>query len=174
MDDSGVPADASSLIYLAKTGGLQYAVACLGPLLMTPRVWVEVVEFGERRGATDVALIRAAIAGRSIRKSKLDEAHSERAERIAADFGLGLGESEVLACADQHPFVLLDEKRATRAANALGISTIGTIVVPALCARAGVLDKTAALVLLDAIARHTTFTNELMIRARRRIAEAPP
>lgn len=174
MDKQGVPADASSFIYLAKAGGLRHAAACLGPLLMTPRVWIEVVDLGERRGAPEVALIHSAVAEGFIRRPVFPGAHLGRAQRIAEEFGLGLGESEVLAVSAPYGFVLLDERRASRVAGALGITAIGTIVVPALCARTGVLDRVAALEFLDAIARNTTLSSEILIRARRRIMEALP
>lgn len=171
METIGTPADASSVIYLAKANGIGPATRCLGPLLITPSVWIEVIEFGERRGATDVDVVHAGLASGFIRRMSLDPKQADRARRIENEFGLGIGESEVLAVADPYRFVLLDERRATRTAHALGLVTVGTISIPAICARAGVLDQSAALDLLESIARYKTLPSELMLNARALLRE---
>lgn len=172
MNDSGTPLDASALIYLAKSGGLSAASACFGVLLIPPAVWNEVMVAGLQRGSTDIAGIRAALDARLVRAISLDAPLRRRALKIASQFTLGAGESEVLALGAAHDVVLLDEHRATRASKALGITAIETVLVPALCVQAGVLDARAAIDLLRSIARHTTVRAEMVRRVEQLIEEA--
>ena len=172
MEESGTPSDASALIYLAKAGALTVAAEYLGPLLIPPAVWREAVESGEQRGSPDAAVIRMAVDPGVVKPVRLHAAQSQRAIRLARVFGLGAGESEVLAMGAQRDVVLLDEHRATRAARHLGILCIETIVLPGLCAQAGVLDRARALALLDELARHTIIPTDSWVRARALILEA--
>ncbi len=170
----GIPADTSSLIYLAKACALAPASARLGPLLVSPAVWREAVATGEQRGAPEVARIETAVKSGLVARIDLDAQLRRRAARIARDFRLGPGESEVLALGIRYDHVLIDEHRATRAGGSLGVATVETILIPALCAQAGILDASAALALLDEIARHTTLPPEIWLRVRKRITEASP
>ncbi len=170
----GIPADSSAIIYLAKAGGLAAASARFGPLLMAPAVWAEVVVAGARAGRAEVAAIEQAVETGYVQRAALDSALRKRAHKLAHQFGLGAGESEVLALALGFELVLLDEHRATRAARALGVWSIETALVPAFCVQANVLDAAAALELLDAIGRHTKVRVELVTRVRQLIEEAQP
>ena len=172
MTGMSTPVDASALIYLAKSGGLSAASACFGVLLIPPAVWNEVIVAGLQRGSTDVAGIRAALDAGLVRATSLDAPLRRRALKIASQFGLGAGESEVLALGVTHELVLLDEHRATRAGKALGVTAIETLLVPALCVQAGVLNAPAAVDLLHAIARHTTVRAEMVRRVEQLIEEA--
>lgn len=172
MIRSGTPADASAIIYLAKSGGLPAAHACLGTLLLPPSVWGEVVDAGLRRGSVEVLGVRSAADNGLLKSVTLEPVFRRRAHKLAAQFGLGAGESEVLALGAVHELVLLDEHRATRAGKALGVTSIETILIPALCVRAGVLDAEAARTLLHSIARHTTVRAEMVLKVEQLIQEA--
>ena len=174
MDKAGVPADASAVIYLAKAKGLAVARACLGPLLMSPTVWNEVVVAGARRGRTEVSAVEKAALDGDVHRVAVDGGLRRRARQLASRFGLGAGESEVLALGLQFNLVLLDEHRATRASRALGVFSIETAYVPAVCVQAGVLDSPAGLELLHAIGRHTTVRSELLVQITRLIEEVRP
>jgi predicted nucleic acid-binding protein len=174
MKSSGIPADSSSVIYLAKAGGLAVASARFGPLLMAPAVWTEVVVAGGRAGRTEVATIEQAVDAGHVRRTAFNSTLRKSAHQLAHQFGLGAGESEVLALGPGFELVLIDEHRATRAARAMGVWSIETALVPALCVQADVLDAAAALELLDAIGRHTKVRAELVFRVRQLIEEAKP
>ena len=156
-------------MYLAKAAGLAAAYARFWPLLMPPAAWAEVVTAGVRAGRAEVAAVEKAVADGYVQRAALDAALRRRAHKLELQFGLGAGESEVLALGPGFELVLIDEHRATRAAKALGVSSLETAFVPALCAQAGVLDAKAAHELLNAIARHTKVRAELAIRARQLI-----
>lgn len=172
MDETGTPADASSLIYLAKAGALAVTAELLGPLLVTPAVWREAVELGEGHGRPDASAVRVALEKGTVRQVRLEAAESERAIAIAKAFGLGAGESEVLAIGFQRDAVLVDERRASRAAGHLGILCVETILLPGLCAQTRILDRDRAFALLDELARHTTIPGRSWARARALILEA--
>jgi predicted nucleic acid-binding protein len=174
MTARGVPADSSAIIYLAKAGGLAAAHSRFGPLLMPPAVWAEVVIAGLRAGRTEVAAVEKAVENGHVQKAALDGTVRKRAHKLAQQFGLGAGESEVLALGHACELVLIDEHRATRAARVLGVCSVETALVPAFCVQAGVLDAAAALELLDAIGRHTKVRVELVIRVRQLIEEVKP
>ncbi len=167
-----MPADASSLIYLAKAGALSVAADLFGPLAATPAVWREAVDLGEKRGSPDARAIREAWEKKVVQQVGLDAADLARAEEIAQEFGLGSGESEVLALGGRLEAVVLDDHRATRAARHLGILCMETIVIPGLCVHARILDRSQALALLDELARHTTIPGSSWVRARTLILEA--
>ncbi len=174
MKISGIPVDASTLIYLAKADGVAAASACFAGLLVPPAVWVEVVDAGAQRGSRDVDRVRAAAETGLVNRHALPAPLLTRSRKLAARFGLGAGESEVLALGTVHGVVLLDEHRAARAGKALGITTIETIVVPALCVYARTLPRQAAIELMHEIARHTFVRAEMLLRVERLIEEAQP
>ena len=172
MDGRGIPADASAVIYLAKAGGLAAASACFGPLIMAPAVWEEVVERGGKRGSADVPLVLEAEKAGHVRKVILSPAQDRRVITQFEEFQLGPGETEMLALASDHGWVLVDDLRATRASQQLGIQSVGTIVVPAVCVQTGVLEPEAGRELLYGIARHTTVRADMLRRVEQMITEA--
>src|SRR5882672_7019757 len=99
MDEPGIPADASSLIYLAKADLLREMRTCLGPVVVPATVWAEAVDAGERTGRTDPSRIRSALAEGWLRMTQLDQEVSNEAHAISTRYGLGRGESQVLAVA---------------------------------------------------------------------------
>ncbi len=90
-----VPGDASTLIYLAKADAFTEASTCIRTILVTPAVWREAVEEGERIGAPEVGRIRAAQERGLLRRVALSPDAEVEAEAIRASHRLGLGESEV-------------------------------------------------------------------------------
>lgn len=174
MVEHGIPTDVSAIIYLAKAGALQPASACFGPLLMPSAVMAEVLHGGARRAAGDVAEVERAIAQDFIEQVPTSAAIRRRAQELSRRFGLGAGESEVLAIGSAYDVLLIDDRRAARAGRTLKLAIIETAFVPGACVAAGVLEHPAAFELLNAIGRHTTMRAEVLTQARRLIEEARP
>src|SRR5712691_11472860 len=148
MQEEELPADASSLIYLAKADAFAAAFSCVGGLLAPPAVWREAVEAGEHIGAAEVPRIRAAAEQELLRIVELSTDQQELAATIAAQHRLGLGESEVLALGTAIGRAIVDEGRATRAADALAILPVSTLFLPVLGRRSGSVDEGEAVALL--------------------------
>ncbi len=152
MDRSAIPADASVLIYLAKADVFAVAHRCIGALVATPAVWREAVEAGERKGAPEVGRIRVANGAGQLVRVHLAQGIAKHARELSARHQLGHGESEVLALGRRGGEVLVDEGRATRVAESLGLVPISTLFVPVLGAVHGQLDEPAARDLLHRLA----------------------
>jgi predicted nucleic acid-binding protein len=144
-----VPADASTLIYLAKADAFEAAALCVPGILVPPSVWREAVDEGERIGALEVPRIRGAAA---IRRVELSGAERALAKTLAAEHRLGSGESEVLALARPIRQAIIDEGRAARVAKALGIVPFSTLFLPVLGRRADTLGREDAVALLHRLA----------------------
>jgi predicted nucleic acid-binding protein len=125
------PADASTLIYIAKADAFGELAKCLRHLLAPPGVWREAVVEGERIGATEVSRIRA------------------------VENRLGTGESEVLAVGTSLGQVIIDEGRASRVARALGLIALSTLFLPILGCRSGRLPAADAVIVLRRLAAVT-------------------
>src|SRR6266540_1500479 len=83
-----VPGDASTLIYLAKADAFTEASTCIRTILVTPAVWREAVEEGERIGAPEVGRIRAAQERGLLRRVALSPDAEGRASRVARSLGI--------------------------------------------------------------------------------------
>jgi len=170
MEKVGLPADASTLIYLAKAEAFEMAWRCVGRLTIPPSVWRESVEAGERRGAVEVARIRWAHEKGLVIRVPLSSSTARRAREIADRFLLGSGESEVLALGRRGGRVIVDEGRATRVAESLGLVPISTLLLPVLGATRGRLTERSAIAMLHRVASATgaradvTFLLEQLIR----------
>lgn len=171
---SGTPTDASSLIYLAKAGGLAPAFACLGVLLLSPSVWREVIATGEQRGAPEMGAIRTAIQKQQIAECPLDTRARHRAARLQETLRLDAGECEVLVLGASNAAILVDERRATKAALAMGLHVVPAIAVPELALRMGALGRAEALALVNAIAIASSARAELVAEVARMIEEGAP
>ncbi|MDQ2910863.1 MAG: hypothetical protein M3R39_07600 [Actinomycetota bacterium] len=150
--DQGIPPDASTLIYLAKADAFQQAQRCVQTILVAPSVWREAVDEGERIGAVEVPRIRAARDDGSLRLVSLSQGELADAASIAAGHRLGAGESEVLALGTRLRRAIVDEGRAARVADALGIESYSTLFLPVLGRRRGGLDEEEAMSLLHRLA----------------------
>ena len=152
MEQEELPADATTLIYLAKADGFDLAARCLRGFVVPPAVWGEAVEAGERRGYPDAARIRVAEAAGFLRRIALPDAVEALSATIAAAHRLGLGESEVLALAHEPRRAIVDDGRAARVAESLGIQPLSTLFLPALGRQAGSLGEDEALAYVRSIA----------------------
>src|SRR5712691_6075842 len=112
--DEELPADASTLIYIAKADAFQEIQRCVSTILVPSSVWREAVEEGEGIGAVEVPRIRKAEQAGSLRLAELAEAEAALAAAIAGEHRLGSGESEALALGKPIGQAIVDEGRATR------------------------------------------------------------
>lgn len=150
-----LPADASSLIYLAKADAFAEVALCVQTIQVPPAVWREAVEDGESIGAPEVPRIRDALEAGSLQHVDLTAAQTRLAGTIAGENRIGSGESEVLAVARPGARVILDEGRATRVAHSLGVIPLPTLFLPVVGHRAGDLALNDALDLLRRLAAVT-------------------
>jgi len=171
MKKQGTPVDASSLIYLAKASGLAAANACVGPLLVPPAVWREVVQAGEARGDPETHRVANAESSGWVSRVVLDGRQRRAAQALMTEFKLGAGESEVLALGHDRQLVIIDEFRGTRIAQLLGIVVASTLMIPLLCADRRVLDAAQSLKLLHDIARYAGAGASEIDRVGQRIKE---
>jgi predicted nucleic acid-binding protein len=147
-----IPADASTLIYIAKADAFREIQRCVPAILVSPSVWREAVLEGERIGAAEVPRITAAADVGSVRRAEVSETDLARAMSIAAEYRLGAGESETLALGTRIGRAIVDEGRATRVAAALGVAAVSTLFLPVIGKRHGRLDEEAAVRLLHRLA----------------------
>jgi predicted nucleic acid-binding protein len=145
MEQEDLPGDATTLIYLAKADGFDIAARCVRGILVPPSVWREAVEAGERRGYPDVARIRVAERAGFLRRIALHDAAEALSATIAGQHRLGLGESEVLALAHETMRAIVDDGRAARVAEALGIRPLSTLFLPVFGRQGGSLGEDEAL-----------------------------
>jgi predicted nucleic acid-binding protein len=146
------PADASSLIYIAKAGAFDAVSLCVESLLAPPAVWREAVVEGQRVGAAEVPRILAAESASFVQRVDLSSAERRLAGILAAESRLGTGESEVLAIGRRVGRVVVDEGRATRVARANGLTPISTLFLPLVGWESGTLSRTRAVSLLNRLA----------------------
>jgi predicted nucleic acid-binding protein len=158
-----LPADASTLIYLAKARAFDVVTACEMALLAVPGVWREAVEDAEAAGYADAAAIREAGRVGRVRRLDLHADQEQRASEIASTHRLGQGESETLAVAGSGERVLVDDGRATRVARALGLVPLSTLFLPVLAVRSGGMERRDALTRLHSIATAANARAETVI-----------
>lgn len=152
MTPKEVPGDASTPIYLAKADAFTEASLCIGTILVTPSVWREAVEEGERVGAPEVGRIRAAQERGLLRRVELSPETEAEAETTRASHRLGLGEREVIALGREVGWAIVDEGRASRVSRALGLRALSTLFLPVIGHRRGQLTQQEATELLRRLA----------------------
>jgi predicted nucleic acid-binding protein len=144
--------DATALIYLAKADRIDVAASITGPLLVPPAVWDEAVRVGSLHGHDEVAEIYRARAKGTVVQLGEDEEVEADATAFALTLGLGRGESEALAAArDRGGQAIIDERRATNAAQWLDIPVVRTALLAEHGMGLGTLDYEAARDLLEAV-----------------------
>lgn len=152
----GLATDSSSLIYMAKADAFETVATFVDELIAPPAVWREAVETGERKGFRDAAAIREAERRGWLRRIELGDDDRRVAGDLATRYRLGQGESEVLVAAQTSAGALVDETRATRIAEHLGIRAVATIYLPLLGRKLGALDLVESRELLHRIASVAT------------------
>jgi predicted nucleic acid-binding protein len=147
-----VPADASSLIYLAKADAFELAGGVARPIFVPPSVWQEAVVAGQQVGAPEVPRILVAEREGLLERVELAGSETHLAATIATQHRLGRGESEVLAITPPGGWAIVDEGRATRVARSRGITPVSTIFLAVVGHTAGDLDVNRASELLHRVA----------------------
>lgn len=137
MNQGGIPADATCLIYLAKINGFYRAASCVDGLLVSPAVWREAVVDGARLGYSDAEHIQQAEAMGIVTRFGLDPAMEKRAANLGETWRLGHGESETLAIGMDMGRAIVDDGRASRVAEAIGLEPVSTLFLPVLGVRRG-------------------------------------
>jgi predicted nucleic acid-binding protein len=137
------PADTSTLIYLAKATGFEIARAAVDVLVVPPAVWEEAVVAGRDRGIPDVEAIVEATDKGVIRRAEWSSPLDEDAAAIGERHRLGRGESQVIVLGSRVGAAVIDEGKASRVAESLGIEVVSTLLLPLLAAGRGI-PKSAA------------------------------
>jgi uncharacterized protein len=121
--------DSSTLIILSKLEQLELLPGLYGQVIITPQVWIEVIEKGKLIGASDIIYTEACLIRPGYLKAKLTVKEREITGKLKKQ-GAGPGESEVLALAGQcGALAILDDKAARASAIGLEILHTGTIGV---------------------------------------------
>ena len=170
MKAKAIPADASMLIYLAEADAFDEISDCVPEIAVPPAVWHEAVVEGERIGAPEVPRIAEAARAGGLRRVELSVGEQASADAIAAEHRLGRGESEVLALGVPIGRAIVDEGRASRVAEALGIVPLSTLFLPVLAHQGG-LAGGQAVHLLRRLAVVTGATAEVVFVIEERLRE---
>lgn len=123
-------ADASPLIYLAKTKRLYLLKELYGLVKITPSIYQEVVVKGEEKGFEDAIRVKKEIGGYIVLCSPREDRVEEiRRDSINLGFKLGSGELECITlCIDADDKIFLsDDDDAKEFAKNYGIDGRGTI-----------------------------------------------
>jgi hypothetical protein len=150
--------------FVSKSRAYDVITASQLRLLVSPGVWREAVEDGEAAGYADAGAIREPERIGRLRRQNLTTGQEERASVIASTHRLGIGESEALAVAEPGGRLLVDDGRATRVAQALGLVPLSTLFLPVLAVRAGGMRRA------DALARRRSIASAANARAETVIA----
>lgn len=164
------PADASTLIYLGKASAFPLAMSCVRGLLTPPAVWDEAVVAGQAGGHEEVRAIVEAEESGFVRRTELDRRLRRTSSQIRSHYGLGMGESEVIAAAQPSGLAILDEGRASRVAESLGLRVVSTLFLPVLALGEGVAASEAKAV-LRRLAEVTGARADLLILIEQEIEE---
>lgn len=164
-----IPADASSLIYLAKADAFELAGRVARPILVPPSVWREAVVAGQEVGASEVPRILVAERQGLLRCVELAESELRLAGTIATQHRLGSGESEVLAITPIGSPAIVDEGRATRVARSRGVVPISTVLLPAVGYMSGDLDLDQASDLLHRVAGAVGLRTDVLLTLERQL-----
>ena len=123
--------NSSPLIILAKLDLLKELKKLYPSIQITKTIFEECIEEGLAKEKKDAFLLNALYQGGVIKVIDLNKKQSELAERIAKDYHLDQGESEVLAFAVsiRAKTILMDEALGRSAALLLGIKPSGTLRV---------------------------------------------
>lgn len=171
MDCISVPADASSLIYLAKADAFREAHSSVGMLLAPPAVWQEAVEAGIDKGIADPQRILSAQSAGWVRATPIGAQREHTARVLARQYRLGRGETQVLAMGKRATRVLIDDLRAVRVAVALGFTPVSTVLLPVLGVRERGLSRQVAMDMLRRLAAVVTLPAQQLQRLEAMLGE---
>lgn len=122
-------ADATVLIYLAKLGELSLLGELFDDVLVPGGVYAEVVERGREEGYRDALGVEGAF-GSVLTRVDPDDGTGRRAADLREGAGLGGGEAEAIAVAeDVGARCLTDDHAARTTASSLGVEVGGTLFV---------------------------------------------
>ncbi len=123
--------DASPLIYFAKLDRLTLLSTTLGPVAVPPAVIRETVDAGLRRHRADALRIQQAVENRLLIPLELTPSEIHEARQLHEMVPLGLGECDVIACANHRQIkALFHDKRAQKiAAEDYKVETISPMGV---------------------------------------------
>lgn len=122
--------DSSPLILLGKIEKADLLTKLYGSVLVTPRVWDEVITVGKKGGARDAGYLESSAQRLRLLRIWPSPEETELAVRLAAQGGMGLAEAEVLAVAGTRGAIaVVDDKAARTVALASGIPHVGTLSV---------------------------------------------
>ena len=118
-------ADASPLLYAARAEILDILFRTLGTMGITPAVYREAIEQGERRGYRDARLLRKELEKERLVLLKLSREEERLSLNLQAESNLDASECETIACARVRGLTaLLHDRKACRLAAAVGVSTL--------------------------------------------------
>nr|MDO8082795.1 DUF3368 domain-containing protein [Candidatus Freyarchaeota archaeon] len=142
-----IVSDATSLIYLAKINMLHILEKKFKTVLISHKVWEEVVERGKLEGYPDAYPVEEAINEGWI---KVDEINEGEASKVAKAFKIHTGEAEAILLAKKKGTpILLDQTHAREAAKVLKLNPRGTIYVLRLAYRNQLISKEKYLKSID-------------------------
>lgn len=161
-----IVADAGPLIALAVGGVLTLGIDMMGGLMVPEAVLDECTSDISAPGAAILLQLHNAQRFQTIPSASLMPLDASFAQ------GLGGGEIAVLSYAAQNGLLaLIDERRARRAADRLGISVIGSGAVLAQLKRQGFIDSVKPV--LSAWRQHRYFVSESVLANILRLANEP-
>lgn len=164
MKERGILADTSALIYLAKADVFREAHVSVGVMLAPPAVWEESVEAGVTRGLSDTEVILRARDAGWVRTIAIASGAERLARELAERHRIGGGESQVLALAKRETRVVIDDRRATRVAVALGYVPLPSLFLPIVGVREHGLPRACATEMLRRLARVVAISAGQMAR----------
>jgi uncharacterized protein len=126
-------ADSGPLIGLAKIAHLSLLPKLANRVIVPKSVWIEATK--TKSAAPDAALIRS--------QAWIEIVLAEREMFAALPTDVGLGEREAIALAQTLPIavLLLDDFRARRLADSLGLRRMGTLALLAIAKRYGLIER---------------------------------
>jgi len=142
-----IVSNASPLIYLAKIGMLNLLEKIYDRIQIPLQVKIECVDKGKQVGYMNALLIEKYIRKGFIIVEELPEHLLRKAENIASEFQIDMGEAQaiLLAVYKGKKEILIDEKRARFVAKLENLSPRGTLYVILKTIRLGLLSKEEAI-----------------------------
>ncbi len=150
-----VTSNSTPLIYLAKVNRLDILRRLFNIIQIPDEVRLECVDAGKRENHPDAYLIDKFIQQKMITVHTLPKNVIVRAELIAEEFGIDVGEAQAILLAKNknEDEILADESHTRKAAKSLGLRPRGTIYVILTAAQRGIVSKDEGIDLLNKMVR---------------------